>query len=166
KVLQFFDLSKILPPTQARTIRMLWNGFYDLYIALRNSNTDPKVFKNNARMWLKMFLTPSIGSPNSNNFVQGLHRSNDLTPYIHVLVFYIYELMEKHKKWGLKAFLCAAVENKNHQQISQFFCKILKDGGKGSNRKLAIIQLLEFENRKLYYINNFQVTSKRIKLQI
>ena len=74
--------------------------------------------------------------------------------------------MEKHKKWELKAFSCAAVENKNHQQISQFFRKTLKDGGKGSNRKSAIIQLLEFENRKLYYINNSQVTSKRIKLQI
>ena len=166
KVLQFFDLSKILPPTRAKTIRMLWNGFYDLYIALRNSNTDPKVFKNNARMWLKMFLTPSTGSPNSNNFVQGLYRPNDLTPYIHVLVFHIYELMEKHKKWGLKTFSCAAVENKNHQQISQFFRKTLKDGGKGSNRKSAIIQLLEFENRKLYYINNSQVPSKKIKLQI
>ena len=166
KVLQFFDLSKILPPTRARAIRMLWNGFYDLYIAIRDPNTDPNVFKNNARMWLRIFLTPSTGSPNDNNFVQGLYRPNDLTPYIHVLVFHIHELMEKHKKWGLKAFSCAAVENKNHQQISQFFRKTLRDGGKGLNRKSAIIQILEFENRNLYYINNSQVTSKRIKLHI
>ena len=114
KVLQFFDLSKILPPTRASAIRMLWNGFYDLYIAIRDPTTDPKIFKINAKMWLKIFLTPSTGNPNNNNFVQSLYKSNDVTLYIHVLVFHIYELIEKHKKWKLKAFSYAIVKNKNH----------------------------------------------------
>lgn len=49
-------------------------------------------------MWLKLFLTPSTGTSNNDNFVQGLYHPNDLTLYIHVLIFHIYELMEKHKK--------------------------------------------------------------------
>ncbi len=115
KVLQFFDIGKILPLSRANPIRMLWNGFYDLYTAIRDPTTDSKTFKRNAKMWLKLFLTPSTGTPNNDNFVQGLYRPNDLTPYIHVLVFHIHELMEKHKKWGLKAFSCGPVEKKNHQ---------------------------------------------------
>ncbi|GET52834.1 hypothetical protein GLOIN_2v1477112 [Rhizophagus irregularis DAOM 181602=DAOM 197198] len=167
KVLQFFDLSTILPPTRARAIRMLWDGFYDLYMDIRNPATNPKTFKRNAKMWLKIFLTPSTGVPNSDDFVQGLYRPNDITPYIHVLVFHIHEFMEKHKKWGLKSFSCAAVENKNHQQVSQFFRKTLRDEGNGANRKSAIVQILEFENRKLHYnINDSQVTPKMIKLQV
>jgi hypothetical protein len=168
KVLQFFDIGKILPLSRANAIRMLWNGFYDLYTAIRDPTTDPKTFKRNAKMWLKLFLTPSTGTPNNENFVQGLYRPNDLTPYIHVLVFHIHELMEKHKKFGLKAFSCGPVEKKNHQQVSEFFRKTLRDGGNGVDRKSAIVQILEFENRKLYYnINNYsQNYSKTIKLQI
>jgi hypothetical protein len=146
---------------------MLWDGFYDLYMDIRNPATNPKTFKRNAKMWLKIFLTPSTGVPNSDDFVQGLYRPNDITPYIHVLVFHIHEFMEKHKKWGLKSFSCAAVENKNHQQVSQFFRKTLRDGGNGANRKSAIVQILEFENRKLHYnINDSQVIPKMIKLQV
>jgi len=165
KVLQFFDLNKVLPPTRANVIRNLW--FFDLYTAIQDPNTDLKIFKRNAKMWLKIFLTPSTGIPNSDNFVQGLYRPNDVTPYMHVLVFHIHEFIEKHKKWGLKSFSCAPVENKNHQQVTQFFRKTLRDGGNGINRKSAILQILEFENRKLYYIcNDSHNIPNTIKLQI
>ncbi|RIA79919.1 hypothetical protein C1645_839640 [Glomus cerebriforme] len=106
--------------------------------AIRNPITDPKTFKRNAKMWLKLFLTLSTGTPNNDNFVQGLYRPNDLTPYIHILVFHIHELMEKHKKWGLKAFSCGAVEKKNHQQVSEFFRKTLRDGENDVDQKSAI----------------------------
>jgi len=166
KVLQFFDLGKILSPSRAKIIRKLWDEFYNLYMMMCNSNTNPKEFKENAKNWLELFLTPSTGTPNNNNFIQGLYRPNDLTPYIHVLIYHIHELMEKHKKWGLKSFSCAAVEKKNHQQISEFFRKTLKDGG--VNQKSAIIQILEFENRKLYYTTHeiSQTHSKIEKLRI
>ncbi|GES80397.1 hypothetical protein GLOIN_2v1477112 [Rhizophagus clarus] len=167
KVLEFFDLNKVLPPTRANVIRNLWNGFFNLYTAIRDPTTDPKIFKKNAKMLLKIFLTPSTGTPNSDNFVQGLYRPSDVTPYIHVLVFHIHEFMERHKKWGLKSFSCAPVENKNHQHVTQFFRKTLRDGGNGTNRKLAILQILEFENRKLYYnCNDFHNIPNTIKLQI
>ncbi|UZO22425.1 uncharacterized protein OCT59_014788 [Rhizophagus irregularis] len=139
KVLQFFDLNKVLPPIRANVIRNLWNGFFDLYTAIWDPNTDPKIFKRDAKMWLKIFLTPSTGIPNSDNFVQV----------------------------GLKSFSCALVENKNHQQVTQFFCKTLRNGGNGINRKSAILQILEFENRKLYYIcNDSHNIPNTIKLQI
>ena len=118
-------------------------------------------------MWLKLFLTPSTETPINDNFVQGLYCSNDLTPYIHVLVFHIHELMEKHKKWGLKAFSCGPVEKKDHLQVSEFFRKTLRDGGNGVDQKSAIVQILEFENRKLYYIcNDSHNIPNTINLQI
>jgi hypothetical protein len=169
KVLQFFDLSKVLPLSRAKIIRRLWNEFHELYVAMRDPATDPEIFKKNAKNWLSLFLTPSIGTPNDDNFVQGLYRPNDLTPYFHVLVYHVHELMEKTKKWGLKSFSCAPVEKKNHQQVSQFFRKTLRNGGNGMDRKSAIIQILEFENRKLYYtINDIsqQACSNTINLRV
>lgn len=114
KVLQFFDLGKVLPLSRVKIIRRLWDEFHELYVAMRNPATDSETFKKNAEYWLRLFLTPSIGTPNDENFVQGLYRPNDLTPYFHVLVYHVHEFMEKTKEWGLKAFLCAPVEKKNH----------------------------------------------------
>ena len=47
-------------------------------------------------------------------------------------------------------------------QISKYFRKTLKDGGKG--RKKAVIEILEHENRLLYYnYNQIPTISKNIK---
>ncbi|POG60145.1 hypothetical protein GLOIN_2v1847745 [Rhizophagus irregularis DAOM 181602=DAOM 197198] len=107
-------------------------------------------------MWLKIFLTPSTGIPNSDNFVQGLYRPNDVTPYMHVLVFHIHEFIEKHKKWGLKSFSCAPVENKNHQQVTQFFRKTLRDGANFSKfKKIREFWCLE-TNEKSARVQDFR----------
>jgi hypothetical protein len=36
KVLQFFDLSKILSKERANLIRNLWNKFYELYVKIKD----------------------------------------------------------------------------------------------------------------------------------
>ncbi|CAG8815767.1 2267_t:CDS:1, partial [Racocetra fulgida] len=72
------------------------DNFYDLYIAMRNLTTDPKKFKEDTKNWLKFFLTPSTGTP--NNIIQGLYQLNDLTPYIHIFIYHIHELIKKHNK--------------------------------------------------------------------
>ena len=66
--------------------------------------------------------------------------------------------MEIHKQWGLKSFSCAPVEKKNHQQVSRFFQNTFKDGGV-TGRKSAIEEILEHENRVLYYLYDHTVTS-------
>ncbi|GET04626.1 hypothetical protein GLOIN_2v1477112 [Rhizophagus clarus] len=139
KVLQFFNLGKVLSPSQAKIIRRLWNEFHELYVAMSDPATDSETFKKNAEYWLRLFLTPSIRTPNDKNFFQGLYRPNDLIPYFHVLVYHVHEFMKKTKKWGLKAFSCAPVEKKNHQQVSQFFHKTLRDGSNSMDQKSAII---------------------------
>ena len=71
--------------------------------------------------------------------------------------------MEKHRRWGLKAFSCSAVEKKNHNQVSTFFRKTLKNGGNPLKRKSAIQEIIEYENRTLYFTYNPLPESKKIK---
>ena len=40
---------------------------------------------------------------------------------------------------------------KNHDQVSTFFRKTMKDGGKGIERKSAIFEILYYENRSMYF---------------
>jgi hypothetical protein len=75
------------------------------------------------------------------------------------------EFMENHKQFGIKAFSCAPVEKKNHQQVTHFFRQTLKDGGK--NRKSAITDILEYENRVLFYLfNNIETSTKPKKINL
>ncbi|UZO17994.1 uncharacterized protein OCT59_009322 [Rhizophagus irregularis] len=161
KVLQFFDLSKILSRQHANMIRNLWNKFYELYIKMKDQKTNAEEFQNDAKNWLTLFLTPSEGIPNTQGFKKGLYKPNDMTPYIHVLVHHVSEFMTIHQKWGLKSFSCSAVEKKNHQQVSYFFRKTMKDGGRKS-KSSAIIEILEHENRSLFYnYHNVSLNSQK-----
>ena len=75
-------------PSYTSLIRKLWNGFFSLYCALKNKRTDPVEFKKQTKEWLNLFLTPSCGNPSDlKNFTKGLYLPNQITPYIHVLVF-------------------------------------------------------------------------------
>jgi hypothetical protein len=150
KVLQFFDLTKIFSRQRANVIRNLWNKFYDLYIKMKDQTTKAEDFQNDAKNWLTLFLTPSEGIPNTQGFKKGLYKPDNITPYIHVLVYHISEFMTIHQKWGLKSFSCSGVEKKNHEQVSYFFRKTMKDGGKKS-KSSAIIEILQHENRALFY---------------
>jgi len=60
--------------------------------------------------------------------IEGLYLPSDITPYIHVLIYHVADMIRNHRNWGLKAFSYAAVEKKNHQHVSYFFRKTLKDG--------------------------------------
>src|ERR1043166_3362689 len=100
--------------------------------------------------------------PSQEN-VQGLYLPNQVTPYIHALVYHGWEFLEKHKRWGLKAFSCSAVEKKNHNQVSSFFHKTLKNGGNPLKRKSAIQEIIEYENRTFYFTYNLLPKFKKIK---
>ncbi|GBC16432.1 hypothetical protein GLOIN_2v1478248 [Rhizophagus irregularis DAOM 181602=DAOM 197198] len=156
KVLQFFNLTKILPRRRATMIRDLWNKFYELYIKMKDPITKAEDFKNDAKNWLTLFLTPSEGIPNTQGFKKGLYQPDNMTPYIHVLVHHISEFMTIHQKWGLKTFSCSGIEKKNHEQVSYFFRKTMKDGGGGKKKSqsLAIVEILQHENRNLFYNHN------------
>jgi hypothetical protein len=162
KVLKNYNLESVLSENRSTIIRQLWNDFDDLYTALQDTTTDPIAFKNQAKLWLIKFLTPSVGDPRKKGYIKGLYTNNDVTPYIHVLVHHVYEFMIIHHNYGIKAFTCSPVEKKNHMQISKYFRKTLKDGGRG--RKKAVIEILEHENRLLYYnYNQIPTISKNIK---
>ena len=62
--------------------------------------------------------------------------------------------MAIHWTFGLRSFSCSAVEGKNHNHVLLFFRYILKDDGKGIDQKSAIWNILEFENRTLYFFTH------------
>ncbi|CAB4420782.1 unnamed protein product [Rhizophagus irregularis] len=149
-----WSYTSLMGQEKLKVIRKLWDDFNDLYSALKNEYTDPVEFQSAAKAWLNYFLTPSIGNPEDSDFIKGLYRPVDITPYMHVLVWHIWEFMEKHNKWGIKSFSCSPVEKKNHMQVSFFFRKTMKDGGKLVNSKAAIVEILEEENRSLYELSD------------
>jgi len=114
KVLEYFDLKKILPPSCAEKIHQLWNGFRHLYLTLKSKNYDLQQFKFEAEEWLELFLTPDKTILNSTCIIKGLYNPSAITPYIHVLVCHIHEFMERHQQWGVSAFSCSPVEKKNY----------------------------------------------------
>lgn len=150
-VLRDFDFEVIFDKERAKLISQLWRDFYALYNAMKQPETDPTLFATQAKTWLDLFLTPFQGEPNTISFKKGLYRPKDVTPYIHVLVHHVPEFIDKHQNFGFAAFSCAAVEKKNHDQVSAFFRKTMKDGGKGTERKSAIFEILYFENRSMYF---------------
>ncbi|GES84262.1 hypothetical protein GLOIN_2v1778530 [Rhizophagus clarus] len=123
-VLKSFDFRVIFNEERALLINRLWRDFYQLYKDMKSKETDPTQFANKAKQWLDLFLTPSQGEPNTITFKMGLYRPKDVT---------------------------LPVEKKNHEHISSFFRKTMKDGGKGAERKSAIFEILHYENRSLYF---------------
>ncbi|GBC38066.2 hypothetical protein GLOIN_2v1488672 [Rhizophagus irregularis DAOM 181602=DAOM 197198] len=155
RVLRNFNLAKLFDPERAALIKSLWNGFAELYDLLGEIKTDPQYFRLKAKVWYELFLKKTVIDPETNNILeQGLYRSSDVTPYIHVLVSHVWEFMLIHKRWGLNAFSCSAVEKKNHNHVCYFFKKTLKNGGNFQNKTSAICEILEHENRLLFYTQN------------
>ncbi|POG58477.1 hypothetical protein GLOIN_2v1488574 [Rhizophagus irregularis DAOM 181602=DAOM 197198] len=170
KILKEFDLSAVFQSkTRAEQIRALWNQFYKLYLLMQNKTTTKKIFCHESQAWLDAFLAPSTGHPNKNNFVRGMYRTQDVTPYIHVLVNHVGEFLEIHQEFGLAAFSCSAVEKKNHMQVCLYFQNTLKDGGHENSQKSAILEMLEHENQQLYFaLNetpNFFEAPKKFRLE-
>ncbi|RHZ66458.1 hypothetical protein Glove_307g42 [Diversispora epigaea] len=158
-VLHDFDFGVIFNNDRAILINDLWREFYKLYIMMKKSETDSTFFASQAKKWLDLFLTPFQGELNTISFKKGLYRPKDITPYIHVLINHVSEFIEKHKQFGLSAFSCAAVEKKNHEQVSTFFRKTMKDGGNGIERKSAIFEILYYENKSMYFFEKSTINS-------
>lgn len=146
-----FNFGVVFDEERALLINHLWRDFYQLYKSMKIQETNPTQFANQAKQWLDLFLTPSQGEPNTITFKMGLYRPKDVTPYMHVLIHHLPEFMERHQQFGLSAFSCTPVEKKNHEHISSFFRKTMKDGGKGAERKSAIFEILHYENRLMYF---------------
>ncbi len=152
KVFRDLDLTAIFQSTiRATQTRDLWNQFNELYHLLQNKTTIGRIFHDKVQSWLTSFLAPSQGRPNRSDFVRGMYRMQDITPYIHVLVNHVPEFLDIHHDFGLAAFSCSAVEKKNHLQVCQYFQSTLKDGGRENSRKSAILEILEHENRQVYF---------------
>ena len=98
-VFRKFNLAKLFDPKCTILIRSLWDGFAELYDLLGEKETDPQYFCLKAKAWYELFLKKTIIDSKTNIIlVQELYRSSDLTPYIHVLVLYVWEFILKHQR--------------------------------------------------------------------
>ncbi|PKY35171.1 hypothetical protein RhiirB3_455622, partial [Rhizophagus irregularis] len=121
-VLRKFNLAKLFDPKRAALIRSLVNGFAELYDLLEERETNPHYFRLKAKEWYELFLKKTVVNPETNIIlVQGLYRSLDLTPYIHILVSHIWEFMLKHQRWGLNSFSCTIREIMEHENRLFFY---------------------------------------------
>ena len=101
KVLKEFNLKLLFSPSRAIKIRELWNKFSDLYNDLHNDNTNPDDFEKSAKKWLALFLLPSKGNwMIGEEIISGLYLPSEITPYIHVLVCHVADMIRNNKKWG------------------------------------------------------------------
>ena len=98
-VLRNFNLTKLFDPERAALIKSLWDGFAELYDLLGEKTTDPQYFRLKAKVWCELFLKKMVIDSKTNTILeQGLYRSSDITPYIHVLVSHVWEFMLIHKR--------------------------------------------------------------------
>ena len=64
-----------------------------------------------------------------------MYLRTDVTPYMHVFAQHVPQFMRNLKQKGmvLRHFSTSSVEKKNHQHVSYFFRKTLKNGGQCAN---------------------------------
>ncbi|PKY59562.1 hypothetical protein RhiirA4_482393 [Rhizophagus irregularis] len=130
KVLQYFPIVNFIPGKRGEDIQKLWHDFYDLYLVLRSPNlTNSEIdnFENKVKQWIKLFCRPSQGQINLSSQIPG-------------------------KKFGIAVFFYFKYRKKNHNQVRLFFCGTTMGGG--IRGKPVVHDIMEFENRQIYYLIN------------
>ncbi|GBC15230.2 hypothetical protein GLOIN_2v1763508 [Rhizophagus irregularis DAOM 181602=DAOM 197198] len=74
---------------EVESINCLWDKFYLLHKAIKDSKTDATQFSNDACAWLYQFLDFNY-----------LYQASDIIPYMHILVYHISEMMRIHYNFG------------------------------------------------------------------
>ncbi|CAB4442449.1 unnamed protein product [Rhizophagus irregularis] len=154
KVLQHFPITQFILGKRGEDIEKLWRDFYELYVILRKpilTNSEIDNFEIKVKQWI---YCPNQGQINSASQIPGLYRKEDITPYMHVFSKHIPEFLRnlKEKNLSLRLFSTSSIEKKNHNQVQLFFGGTTMGGGiKG---KSVVHDIMEFENRQLYYLIN------------
>ncbi|CAG8833503.1 7534_t:CDS:2, partial [Gigaspora margarita] len=116
KILKHFDFMTIFSFNRATKIHELWNSFFTLYKDMKNLEISGEEFAIKARQWIQLFLTPSKGNINKpETFEHGLYRPEDITLYIHTMVYHVPEFIDLYCQFGIDVFSYQAVERKNHE---------------------------------------------------
>ncbi|PKC10463.1 hypothetical protein RhiirA5_498443 [Rhizophagus irregularis] len=160
KVLQHFPVTNFISGKRGEDIQELWRNFYDLYMIIRRpSLTDSEIDDLEVKLdiVLKCALSthrPNQGQINSSSQTPGLYRKEDVTPYMHVFSQHIPEFLRnlKRKNLSLRIFSTSSIEKKNHNQVRLFFGGTTMGGG--IRGKSVVQDIMEFENRQLYYLLN------------
>jgi hypothetical protein len=90
-----------------------------------------------------------------------MYNKKHVTPYLHALLVHTPAMLQSCMDMSipLRYFSCESLEKKNHLQVRLFFCKTRKDGGRDFSS--AIKEILEVENRSLYFSHQYRTEEMR-----
>ena len=142
--LEFFQVSKFYNNEKGIKIENLWREFIRLYRLLRRpflSDNEIDSFQNDAKQWIQNFTE------------HGIYHKEDVSPYMHVFSMHIPQFIRYLKRQGLSLLLfsSSSIEKKNHQHVKLFYGKTCMGGGQ-KEKQSVVHNLLDFENRQLYYL--------------
>ncbi|KAK3710028.1 hypothetical protein QZH41_012418, partial [Actinostola sp. cb2023] len=124
---------EILRPATCEQITKLWKDFRELYHVITSDSptqTEIKNFHSEAILWAKHLV--------SLNKLPGYNQINPITPYIHILVYHAFDVLERYD--SVKTFSGQGVEKKNDDFRRYFMRKI--------NRWDACASMLKVEKRQ------------------
>ena len=159
-LLKKLNLNALLPDHRATKYRSLWNEFLALIDFLNEekcySPPDTQAFQRRAKVWVAKLTEPSQGDPKSPDFVLGMCDRKSITPYIHCFTQHMAEFLDRCTsiKTPLRFFSSEPVEKKNHIHVQLFYSKTRMDGINKFQTKTSVEEILEIENRDLYF--NFE----------
>jgi hypothetical protein len=156
--------SLFFPQPQADRLHKLWTEFLQLYNILCSKTPliqgQISEFEKAARKWVQDLYSPFPGSANNHKTLVWYYTKKDVTPYMHAFANHYPDQMKLLSRFGLthRLFSAAPVEKKNHVQVTTFFRSTRMDGGGGKASKgqgrttSAVTEIMEHENRQLFYI--------------
>jgi len=174
KLLKDLNLKALLPEHRAAKYRDLWNEFLSMIDFLNADKLygvpETRSFQSRAKAWVAKLTEPSRGDPKSPSFVLGMCDTKCITPYIHCLAHHMAEFLDlcTSIKTPLLFFSSEPVEKKNHLHVQLFYSKTRMDGVNAFQTKTSVEEILEIENRELYFnfVNEEFVPPKVRKVHI
>ncbi len=119
-------------------------------------------FEQDARQWVTNLIEPFPEAEEEIDTLEWFYTAQDVTPYMHAFANHFPDQMSYLATKGLthRFFSAAPVEKKNHIHVKAFFRSTRMDGGGGKKSQgkthttSAIMEIMERENRQLYYVLN------------
>jgi hypothetical protein len=110
-------ITDLLSGEEGEIIQKLWEDFYLIY-KLINSDGNPDIVHQKAKKWVDTFLQVKSDG----------HQRKNITPYIHIMVYHIPQLMRLHG--GIKRFTGQGLEKNNDSARRNYFSSNHQDAPK------------------------------------
>jgi len=105
-ILKNMQLVQLFPDiNKCKEIEKIWREFHDIFTSVEKNILKSDEVKKRKKNWLKDYIS--------------IYHKNTVTPYMHIFVQHLHELVEKHG--NISNFNCEALEKSNHNNTSYLF---------------------------------------------